>query len=109
MVNTVEPLYNGNLGDRRKCPPWRGGRYGELGLSYDKFILGSTTSVMVISSCLLHPIMSIQSKIIYREIAQKNLNVLKQNVNATKRTSIVDNLCLLQQYKWNTIKIRCHN
>ena len=31
-------------------------------------------------------------------------NVLNQNVNVTKRTSIIVNLCLLQQYKWDTIK-----
>ena len=31
-------------------------------------------------------------------------NVLNQNVKVTKRTSIIDNLCLLQQYKWDTIK-----
>ena len=46
----------------------------------------------------------------------KNLkNVLNQNVNVTKRArfvtfaihvSVVDNLWLLQHYKWNTIKIR---
>ena len=46
----------------------------------------------------------------------KNLkNVLNQNVNVTKRARfvtfaihvrVVDNLWLLQQYKWNTIKIR---
>ena len=30
--NTVEPLHNGHLGDRRKWPLWRGGRYGEVGV-----------------------------------------------------------------------------
>ena len=52
--------------------------------------------------------------IIYTEYTEKNLNnILNQNVNVTKRAkfatfaiSIVDNLCLLQKYKWNTIKIR---
>ena len=39
--------------------------------------------------------------------------VLNQNVNVTKRArfatftmSIVDNLCLLPQHKWNTINVR---
>ena len=33
---------------------------------------------------------------------------MNQNVNVTKRATFVKNfnLCLLQQYKWNTIKIR---
>ena len=52
--------------------------------------------------------------IIYTEYTEKNLNnILNQNVNVTKRAkfatfaiSIVDILCLLQKYKWNTIKIR---
>ena len=30
--NVVEPLHNGHLGDRRKWPLWRGGRYGEVGV-----------------------------------------------------------------------------
>ena len=30
--DTVEPLHNGHLGDRRKWPLWRGGRYGEVGV-----------------------------------------------------------------------------
>ena len=34
---TVEPLHNGRLGDRRKWPLWRGARYWEVGLQYDKF------------------------------------------------------------------------
>ena len=62
---------------------------------------------IVLSSCLLYPIMSIQSYLIYRDI---NLN---QNVNVTKRArfatfalSILDKFCLLQRCKWNTIKIR---
>ena len=51
---------------------------------------------------------------IYRDIKYaESLNyVLNQNVNMTKRErftafaiSIVDNLCLLQQYQWNKIKI----
>ena len=56
---------------------------------------------IVLSSCLLYIIMSIQLQIIYREMKYvHNLNnVLNENVNVTKRTSIVDNLCLLQQYK----------
>ena len=32
---TVEPLYNGHLGDRRKWPLWSGARYGEVGVAYD--------------------------------------------------------------------------
>ena len=52
---------------------------------------------------------------IYRDIkyAESLKYVLNQNVNMTKRErfttfaiSIVDNLCLLQQYQWNKIKIR---
>ena len=30
--DTFEPLHNGYLGDRGKCPLWRGGRYGEVGV-----------------------------------------------------------------------------
>ena len=30
MSDTVEPLHNGHLGDRRKWPLWRGGCYGEV-------------------------------------------------------------------------------
>ena len=30
---TVEALYNSHLGDRRKWPLWRDGRYGEVGIS----------------------------------------------------------------------------
>lgn len=45
-----------------------------------------------------------------RDKVHKKLNdVLDQNVDATKRTSIVDNLFLLQQYKYKKIKIQCHN
>ena len=29
---------------------------------------------------------------------------MNQNVKVTKRTSIIDNLCLLQRCKWDTIK-----
>ena len=32
LANTVEPLHNGHLGDRRRWPLWRGGRYGEVGV-----------------------------------------------------------------------------
>ena len=32
---TIEPLHNGQLGDRRKWPLWRGGRYEEVGVYYD--------------------------------------------------------------------------
>ena len=59
--NTVDRLYNGHHGNRGKWPLKRGGRYGEVELSRDKFYLGSTTSVIELSSCLLHPIMLIQS------------------------------------------------
>ena len=34
---TVEPLHNGHLGDRRKWPLWRGGRYGEVGCNMTPF------------------------------------------------------------------------
>ena len=45
-----------------------------------------------------------------RDKVHKKLNdVLNQNVDATKRTSIVDNLFLPQQYKYNKIKIQCHD
>ena len=30
VLNTVEPLHNGHLDDRRKAPLWRGGRYEEV-------------------------------------------------------------------------------
>ena len=39
-------------------------------------------------------------------MTKKLNNVLNQNVKVTKRTSIVDNLCLLEQYKWSTIKMQ---
>ena len=61
----------------------------------------------VLSSCLLYPIIEIQSYIIrIRDKIHKNLNVLNQTVDGTKRAKfaafargIADNLCLLQQYK----------
>jgi len=39
-----------------------------------------------------------------RDKIHKKIECLK-----SKRTSIVVNLCLLQQYKWNTIKIGCRD
>ena len=47
-----------------------------------------------------------------KESDDEGHHVLNQNVNVTKRAKfaalarrITDNLCLLQQYKWNTIKL----
>ena len=70
---------------------------------------------IVLNSCLLYPIMIIQSYVIYRELKYtKNLNnFLNKNVNETKRArfitfamSIVDSLCFLPaNYTLNTIKI----
>ena len=41
FMPTDENFYNGHLGDRvlfnLKWPLWRGGRYREVGVSYDKF------------------------------------------------------------------------
>ena len=51
---TVKPLHNGQLGDRRKWPLLIGGRYGEEGVQYDKFILGSAivAKFMLVSTAL---------------------------------------------------------
>ena len=38
--NTVKPLHNGDLGDRRKWPLWRGGRYGRVGGNMAIFFRG---------------------------------------------------------------------
>ena len=51
------------------------------------------------SSCLLYPIMVVQN-------AQKIKCKLFFEVRNIITISIVDKSCLLQQYKWNTIKIR---
>ena len=67
----------------------------------------------VLISCFLYPIVVIQSYMGRDNMKKKLNNVLNQNVNmTTKRArfstfviSIVDNLCVQQQYKWNTIKI----
>ena len=87
----------GRIQSRKQWPPWEqkkvSGRYGKVGLSFKEV----QHRVIELTSRLLHPIMLIQSQIIYREVRYtKNLNnVLNQNHNATKRKSIVDNLCLL--------------
>ena len=62
---------------------------------------------IVLNSCLqLYSIIVIKSYIKWRE------NVWNQHVCMTKRAkfatlaiSVIENLCLLQQHKWNTIKI----
>ena len=63
----------------------------------------------------MYLIMVIQSYIIMTieiKYTRKLNNVLNQNVKVTKlprlltfAISIIDNLCLLQQYKWNSIKL----
>ena len=70
---------------------------------------------IVLTLCLLYLIKVIQSQIRHIQIKYtKNFltNVLNQNVNGTKREwfttfaiGIANNLCLLRQYIWNTIKI----
>ena len=83
-------------------------------------VIWQQNTFIVPSSCSLYPIMVIQSYYIRRQNkTQQYLNiVLNQDVIMSKRTkltivavatlaiSIVDSLCLLQQYKWNTIKMR---
>ena len=49
-----------------------------------------------------HDVIPIINNIQRDKIHKKFIYVLNQNV----QTSIAGNLCLLQQYKWNTIKIR---
>ena len=62
---TMEPLQNGHLGDRRKWPLWRGGRYEEVGgIIHENFFLGSTICLLVLVLCSLYLIMAIQSYII---------------------------------------------
>ena len=56
--NTVQPLYNGHLGDREKWPLLRAGRYGELGLSCDKFLLESTDKFMLTASHNVNPVIN---------------------------------------------------
>ena len=36
LVFIVKPLHNSHLGDKRKWPLWRGGRYGEVGVFCDQ-------------------------------------------------------------------------
>ena len=70
----------------------------------------STTAIflcLVHAYCMCTIIMLIQSYIMYRYKMHKNLNyVLNQNVNVTKQArfatfaiTMLDNFCLLQQYK----------
>ena len=62
---TMEPLLHGHLGDRRKWPLWRGGRYEEVGgVIHENFFLGSTICLLVLILCSLYLIMAIQSYII---------------------------------------------
>ena len=69
---------------------------------------------IVLCLCLLYPLMIhvIQSYVIYgSENTKKNYNVnmTKRARFATFAISIKDPLCLLQQYKWNTIKYDCRD
>ena len=52
--NTVKPLHNGDLGDRRKWPLWRGGRYGRVGGNMAIFS-GEYDMFITLSSCLPSP------------------------------------------------------
>ena len=62
---TMEPLQHGHLGDRRKWPLWRGGRYEKVGgVIHENFFLGSTICLLVLILCSLYLIMAIQSYII---------------------------------------------
>ena len=69
VKTTVEPLHNGHHGDRRKWPLWGGGRYREVAVMGR---LGGNMTIffreynmfIVLSSCLLYPIVVIQSYII---------------------------------------------
>ena len=66
---------------------------------------------IVLCLCLLYLLMIhvIQSYVIYGSKIHKkskNVNMAKRAMFATFAISIKDQLCLLQQYKWNTIKIR---
>ena len=56
--NTVEPFYNGHLGDRGKWPLSRAGRYEELGLSRDKFPFGNTAKFMLTASHNVNPVIN---------------------------------------------------
>ena len=80
----------------------RGPLWGGRGVIWQNFFK-EYNMFIVLSSCLLYPIMSIicnHKWYTERWDTQNNLNnVLNENVNVTKWTSIVDNLCLLQQYK----------
>ena len=53
--------------------------------------------LIVLCSRFLYPIMLIQSQVIYveKKMTQKLDNVLKQNVNLTNQTNVVDKSCLL--------------
>ena len=48
--HTVEPLYNGHLGDRRKWPLWRGGRCREVKTRVNVWL--STLSAFPSSKCV---------------------------------------------------------
>jgi len=90
--------------------------WGGRGVIWQINFGGEYNMFVVLSLCLQYPIMVIQSYIMDRDKMKwkkKSLrNVLNQNVNLTKRARFVtfaisnlDNLCILQQYNWNTIKI----
>ena len=63
--NTVEPLQNGHLEDRRKWPMWRGSDYGEVGFfgwgGGGGGGGGGEYMLIVPGSCLLHPTMAAHS------------------------------------------------
>ena len=63
VKTTVEPLHHGHHGDRRKRSLWRGGRDGEVGCNTTIFFFGGGEYNTFIepSSCLLYPIVVIQS------------------------------------------------
>ena len=92
--------------------PLRGGR-GVIGQNFFR----EYNIFIVLISCLLHSIMVLQSYIIHcsDKIHKKSNNLFESKcLDVTKRArfaafaiSIVDNLCcLLQQFKWSTIKIQ---
>ena len=98
--NKVEPLYNGHLWGQKnvavveRWPLWEG-----RGVIWQKFVWGVQHVYCVkFMLTVYHNVNPITNNIQRDEIHNLN-NVLNENVNVTKWTSIVDNLCLLQQYK----------
>ena len=62
VINTVKPLHEGHLGDREKLLFWRGGHYGGGGgMDLIQRLFLGTDNMIVLSSCLLYPLVEIQS------------------------------------------------